>query len=482
MTSKSHPTERPADSTRAARWTRWRADVLLGLVVLLLTAPVLQPLMDQQISRYALTAALWDHQAVAIDAYEDLLGVDYAERGGMLYSDKAPGQPLLGVPAYGLYRAFGGDPATQTATFADRGLWATTFVSAMLPAALLAVAMRRLAARVAPRRATHAALGLSVGTMLLPFGTVLFGHLLAALLGVVAYLVLTAEPHARPWRLAAAGALAGAAVTVEYTTGIIAVAVTVTALALWRWQALWVVVGGAMPAILLATYHTLAFGSPVQTGYHHNVFAKVTGQDEPTDSFLGVLPIEVLPDPGMLLAVLAGERGLLVLTPIVAIGVVGLARLVPTSGAAQRDAIVGLSVLAAYVVLMSGWSNPTAGASPGPRYVVPALPFLAGGVAWLWQRAPAIGWLTAGIGAVTMGLATFTQPLVPRTTTALSEWAGRVADGQTAQTWLTESTGTPWAIVVPILAAAATTVWLLVGQPSGGSEAKAERASGPPRA
>ena len=84
--------------------------MLLAVVVLLVTAPVLQPLMAQQASRYALTAALWDGQTITVDAYDHLLSVDRAERDGRVYSDKAPGQPLLAVPAYAAYRALGGHP------------------------------------------------------------------------------------------------------------------------------------------------------------------------------------------------------------------------------------------------------------------------------------------------------------------------------------------------------------------------------------
>lgn len=451
----AQPAVGEGSSPTAGWWARWRSDVLLALIVLVLVVPVLQPLMAQQASRYAFTAAMWDERAIAIDAYEHLLSVDRAEYGGRVLSDKAPGQPLLGVPAYAAYRALGGHPATAAQTFADPGLWAVTVASAMLPAALLAVALRRLARRVAPRRATHAALGLAVGTMLLPFATVLFSHVLAALLGVVAYLVLTADERPVAWRLAAAGALAGAAVSVEYTAGIVAVAITAVAAIAWRSRALCVVLGGAGPALLLGVYHTVAFGGPLETGYQHSRFADVHAE-----GFMGA----GLLDPSMLIAVLVGERGLLLLTPLVAAGIVGLVALLRRPGARRRDAAVGLAVLAGFLLLMGGWGNPTGGASPGPRYVVVALPFLAGGVARVWERVPALGWLAAGVGAATMGLATFTQPLMPRTETAVVEWWTRLVEGRTAQTWLTEATGSAWGLLPPLVLAAALAVWLLAGE------------------
>jgi GrpB-like predicted nucleotidyltransferase (UPF0157 family) len=465
--------ERDIVATLEGLWVRWRADILLAVIVLVVTAPVLQPLMAQQASRYALTAAVWDERTITIDSYDHLLSVDRAERDGRLYSDKAPGQPLLAVPAYALYRALGGHPATEARVFADPGLWAVTFVSAMVPAALLAVAMRRFALRVARRRATHAALAMALGTMLLPFGTVLFSHVLAALLGVVAYLVLTARDEPGPWRLVGAGALAGAAVSVEYTAGIVAVVITAVAVLARRRHGAWVAVGGAGPAALLGIYHTLAFGGPLETGYRHSTFAEVHER-----GFMGAS----LPDPGTLLAVLVGERGLFLLTPIVLLATVGLVALLWRVGAPRRDAVAGLVVLAAFLSLMSGWGNPTGGASPGPRYVVVALPFLVGGVAWVWERIPSLAWMATLVGAATMGLATFTLPLMPRTETAVLEWWARVAEGRTAQTWLTEATGSGWAILVPLAVAGALAVWLLwlerqAGGPRDGSRYEDELAA-----
>jgi hypothetical protein len=472
---------------RLRAWAgRYRSDLLLAVVVALVVVPVLQPLMAQQASRYALTAALYDQGTVVVDDYEEIISVDRAEREGRLYSDKAPGQPVLGIPFYAVYRALGGHPATESPRLArtEIGLWAVSLGCAALPAVALAVLMRRFAQRVTPRRATEAALALSLGTMLLPFGTVLFSHVLSALCALGAYMLLSpvspggagvgragggvrrfaaAGSAAGPGRLLAAGFVAGVGVTVEYTLGVLVVVLGIVALVAHRWRTGWFVLGGIVPAVLLGLYHQAAFGGPFEVSYRYSGFAQHQS---------GVVGVRV-PSPGMIWTVLLGERGLFVLTPIALIGVIGAVLLLRRRVGPTMDAIVALVVFGVFTAIMGGWDNPWAGASPGPRYITPALPFLAGGVAYVWQRLPAMCVAAAGFGAFAMGMGTFTLPLAqPTEHLTLGHWLWRAAEGRWASTLLTEPLGT-WAIVLPLLAALVVAVLLFRGE-------VAERAAGEP--
>lgn len=438
---------------------RHRSDILLALVVALVVLPVLQPVMAQQISRYALTASLADSGTVSIEEYRDRIGVDRAERDGVLYSDKAPGQPVVAIPAYLAYRALGGSPGTEAATFGDLGLWATSLLSAGLPAVALALLMRRFALRCCPARATEAALALSLSTMLLPFGTLLFSHVLSALCGLAAYLLATREP-AGPGSLAAAGAVAGFGVTVEYTMGVLAVVVGVVVVLGGRDAADglrrggWYALGGAPMAVLLGWYHQLAFGGPLEVGYRYGQFPVHGG------GIVGVRP----PDPLTTATVLLGERGLFLLTPIALVGVVGIVIMLLRKVEPRRDLWVSLVVVGAFVSIMGGWSGPWAGASPGPRYITPALPFLAGGIAYVWARRPVLAAAAAIAGGFAMGVATFTLPLAqPTEPSALLHWLERARDGQWADTLLTGPLG-DWGILLPLVAAAALAVVLLDGE------------------
>ena len=457
--STPHGDVRAPDAAAADRTgAPWLDELLLVVVVLLLTVPVMQPLMAQQASRYTLTAAMWDHRTIVLDDYAESLTVDYAQRDGHLLSDKAPGQPLLALPAYDLYRLLGGEPAVVYRPWGNLGLWFVSVWSSSLPAALLGVLVRRRALALGWRAlpATAAALGLVTATLVLPFATQLFSHVLTAVL-LYASLYVLRRPGGAPGHIFLGGTLAAVAVTTEYTAALGGVALFVVAARAVGVRAGWFLAGGVLPAVALAVYHTAAFGGPLVTGYRFSGYASLHEA-----GFFGV----TLPSFPMLVRVLAGDRGLLVLTPIVLVGVLGCIAVLgdPERRAAHGDAAVGLALVVAYALLMGGWSNPTGGASPGARYAVPAIPFLVPGVAYAFDRWPAASWAATAFGWITMGLATYTLPLAPREEPwALSWWWERLLAGGTADTLLVRwvATGTLW---VPILLAAVTGAGLLSRQ------------------
>jgi len=436
--------------------SRWRTELLVFVLVLVATAPTVQLLMAHQASRLALTAAMWDDGTVQIDEYGPglllglgprdsggILSVDYAEREGHLYSDKAPGQPLLAAPFYGLARLAGAEPGVEERYFDNYTLWWTSLWSAAIPAAVLAVMMRRFALKVTgdPRAATVAAVGMSLSTLLLPFATVLFSHVLAAALGYAAYLAAR-DPDAPTLRLAAAGLLGGMAVVSEYTTGIIVVVVGVLVLIRHRAGALAYVAGGLPALAVLTVYNAITWGDPLEFSYSNSgSFQQFHEQ--------GLFGIRV-PDPGLTVQVLMGERGLLTLTPVVLVGVIGLVMLA-RQRRTREVAVVGLVVFAAFVAVQGGWFSVTAGAAPGPRYVVPALPFVAVGVAraWRWSRVAVIGSIV--IGAVAMFASIATNPLAqPTETFAAGHWLWRIAEGRFGQNLLTPWLGAPWGQLVQL--------------------------------
>ncbi len=415
---------------------RHRVDLALALLVLVATAPIVQALMAQQASRLALTAALWDDGSVVIDGYP--IGIDRAEREGHTYSDKAPGQPVLAVPAYAAYRALGGEPAREPRIDGNLGLWAVSVWSSSLAAALLAVLTRHAAARVDRGAATPVAVALTFGTLALPFATLLFGHALTAVLLLGGFLLVTEEDPS--WRrLALAGVLLGAAVTVEYPAVLAAVlAAAYTFARHWRthrWVAL--AAGALGPAVLLAAYNTAAFGNPLRLSYQFRVFP-----DEVARLGLGVVENPFWTNA---VQVLAGERGLFVLTPVTLVALAGAILLLRDRRDLRLSATLGLGMFAVFLVLQLNWPNPTGGASPGPRYVVPGLAFLALPLAHVWPRVPLLARGATAIGVVTMGAATLTNPIVSADATgALGYWLGLLGDGELTTTVFGMAIG-PWA-------------------------------------
>lgn len=423
-----------------------RTATALFLLVLAATALFVQDNRANSTSRLALTAAVTEQQTVVIDDYEQTLDVDRAEKDGHLYSDKAPGQPLAAVPLWAAYRAVGGDPGTEPRLEGHLGLWWITLWFAAVPGALLAVLLHRYASAVGGRDvAVPSAIALFAGSILLPFSTMLFGHVLAALLTMASFLWLRsaiAGDGRRPLLLA--GAAASAAVSVEYTVALVVLVLLVAATIRHRRHA-WPFLAGMAPiGALLATYHWIAFGGPLEHPYKYSVF------QVHHDSFAGI----GVPDPALLVEVLVGERGLLTLTPIVAVAIAGL--VLRRDRVSPLDLGVPLAVLGCYLVFASGWVDATGGWSPGTRHLLPALPFLAGGLALAWAAWPRVCVAASVWSVAVMTLATVTDPQVPDTVpSALRFWLDHVRDGDLARTVLSPVLGRVGLVVVAALVAAA---------------------------
>jgi hypothetical protein len=85
--------------------------------------------------------------------------------------------------------------------------------------------------------------------------------------------------------------------------------------------------------------------------------------------------------------VVFGYRGLVVGAPIALVGIVAAAWLaLRGEGRLRVHAAVALAVFVPYLVLCAGWSGLPILEEPGPRYLIPALPFLAVPLAALWDR------------------------------------------------------------------------------------------------
>ncbi|GBE20951.1 MAG TPA: hypothetical protein ENH00_14040 [Actinobacteria bacterium] len=438
---------------------RHKVELLIVAVVLAVVGPVVHEYRAQQASRYAMTAALWEEHTVVLNDYTQVLGIDRSVYAGHTYSDKAPGQPLLAVPFYAIYRTVGGQPGNVLQIDENLGLWWLTLWSAMIPGAALAALMYRSALRTAPKAAIRATLGMALGTILLPFSALLFGHVLAALLGFAGFLVVSKEPSRV--RLVAGGALLGAAVTVEYT--MVIVAFVLAAYLVWRaWKRVaWYVVGGAPFALGLAMYNWSVFGNPLVLSYQLSAFSEVTDSARRiTDVFSSLQPVR-------LLQVFFAPRGFLVATPLVIVGLVGVVMMVRRRDL-RAEGLVTAGVLLGFLLLPMMWGNPWGGDSPGPRYMLPALPFLALPAALAWRRLPLVSTVAAVVGVVTMGLATFTDPLLPREIGfGIVTWLGLAARGQWVPTLFTMWIGNwGWLFHAGLVIAAAVGLKLVTRPPT----------------
>ncbi|GAC1588008.1 MAG: hypothetical protein NVS3B21_03380 [Acidimicrobiales bacterium] len=441
----------------AADLTSRRLDVLLALVVIVLVGPVLGPRDAQAASREAFTAAVVDHHTIKLDGERGLLSVDYAFHDGHYYLDKAPLQPLLAVPFYALYRTVGTPPSPANRE-SDVALWWLTFWTATVPAAALAVMMSRTAARHFPTVARPAALAVVLGTTMLPFSGMLFGHVLAGAFIYGAWMITT-SPELRRWSLPVAGLLAGAAVTTEYPVAVAAGLVTALVLKRDPKRIFRFAVGAAPPAIALLAYQYAAFGSPLRPSYRSSAFVRHQH---------GLVGINA-PSAHVLWKATFGDRGLLLVTPLVLIAALS-ALVMLRLGRHRGDALVALGLLIVFLLMQAG-VDAYGGASPGPRFVVPVLPFLGVPVAAAWRRLPLLCWATTLVGTSIMLLALYTNPYPILRVNGPDVWLSFAEAGVWTHTVFTQGTRTGWPLLAMVAMAAIMTGPLLTSPPRVGADA-----------
>jgi hypothetical protein len=406
-----------------------------------------------QNSRLALTRALVETHSTVIDRYHETTG-DKSFRDGHFYSDKAPGTSFLAVIPYAAlytYRVLTDgelpevtvhplDPAAAAAgdlpdpSARQPGdvlvynqthrlaLWLCGLFAVALPslfgvAAVFLLALQELEDR---RGAMFVAFAYAIATPAFVYSTVLYGHQACGALLVCAYAVIALAPaRAGPRTGAVAGALVGCAVLTEYPAAVVVVILCGWGLVRHGPRfALGMVLGGLPFAGLLALYHTAAFGSPLQTGYdfvYREEFA--TGME--VRYGLG------LPDPRVAGELLFGSyRGLLYLAPILIPAIWGLgARLVDPEPARRGRAIVAVLIAVYFWLLNAGYYMWDGGASAGPRHMVPALPFLALGLAAAWKVTPRVCLVLAGVSALQMLLLAAAAPEATQHSNPLWEYA-----------------------------------------------------------
>ena len=358
-----------------------------------------------QNSRFDLTRAIVEQGTLSIDAFQENTG-DKARRDGHWYTDKAPGVSVLAVPAYAIVHAV--RPGSVVA-----GSYLGTLCAVGLPSALAALALFAVGRGAGLSAAWSAAVTVAyaLGTLALPYSTIFYGHQLSAALGLSAFALV--------WRRRApalAGLLLGLAVGVDYTSVILVLAVLGYALAKLGARGTAALIAGGIPAaVALGAYQAAAFGHPLALPYEF-----VLQEHRRMGWFMGI----AAPDPHVVGALLVGRyRGLFYGSPWLLAGLPGLALLARRGF--RPEAIVCGAIAAAYLLLNAGLVDWHGGWAMGPRYLIPAIPFLAVGAMGLVLAWPAgsrarralawIGGAAAAFSLAMMLMGTAVRPDVPLT-------------------------------------------------------------------
>jgi hypothetical protein len=471
---------------------------VVAIVVLVIGwALMMHTLGWAQTAHFAQVRALYSGQA-EIDRWH-WETMDKAWVDGHFYSVKAPGFAALSTPLYAVIDAAGGNALAERAArraraapqpkwkpdaappYRDYGysaaraegvglaverstpiLWALGLFGTVLPALALLLLVRWVADRFVPGYGSAAALTLGLGTILMTFASEYFPHVIAATLAFGAFALLLRERDESggrlPW-VAAAGLLAGLAITFEFPVGLVGVVLFAYALGAAdrarRGGAY--LLGGIAGVLPVFAFNTWALGSPVEFAYGSAVAVQgadghaVLGLND--DGFFGI----TIPKPGAALDLLLASRGLLVLTPVIAAGVAGLVLMRRAGHRAEWAVIV--AVAASFFAYNAGYWLPFGGGTPGPRFLIPALPFVAIGFAYAYRRLPATTLALAIPSALMMLVGSITFPLVGDNGTGI--WGEKLYDLDLEHTVLTAlGVSDPVLALLPVLAAIAAAIAL----------------------
>jgi uncharacterized repeat protein (TIGR01451 family) len=385
------------NGSRVFPWARPRHELLLLVMV---AAAVLLPVYvqdPQDAAHLCLGDALVHGRLSADSCLSDAF--DRASFGGHLYSDKAPGLAILEIPGDQLTRL--NETPSSWPSFSLR-LWAVRLLSSGIAFLALAFLVGRVSEGLAPGYGAGALVAFSLGTLVAPFAATGFSHDLSALLLFAAFLLAWRR------RVVPAGLAAGAAVLSDYECGLGVVIVAIYLVCHGR-RLLWPYLAGIVPAVLLlGLYDWAAFGAPWHLSYRYidNYYRGDQGS-----GFFGI----GLPHAMQSVEVFAGPGGLLVISPVLVLAAVGLVEL----GRQRRaEAMCAAGIAAAFVFLNLGYFLPYGGISPGPRFLIPGLPFLALGIGPAFRRFPRL-------------TAVATVASVASTTAVTLVWASNVPMRQT---------------------------------------------------
>ena len=345
---------------------------------------------------------------------------DVAYDAGHFHPNKAPGTSFLAVPGYAVLHAVErllGLDVDRWAVLTFNA-WMVSVLSLGIVSALGVVVLTRLARALAPERdAVLTALVFAFGTMHWPHATFLFEHNVIAVGVLVAFYAVERARMPVPadqdglgavgW-LVAAGVSAGWAAITNYAFAPLVVLLGLFAIARvappWR-SALWFGVGVLGPLALVCFYHWRCFGTPFTTNYAHQNQMFVA-----ESRFLGVF---ALPRLDVLATLLVSPfRGIFFTSPVLVMGLAGLVLL--WRGGGPRTWAWLITAAAAFPFLLNasfnGWDG---GYTAVPRYVAPAVPFLALPIALAWGRWPIATGVLAGVAVVIHLLLTAVDPQVP---------------------------------------------------------------------
>jgi len=141
--------------------------------------------------------------------------------------------------------------------------------------------------------------------------------------------------------------------------------------------------------------------------------------------------------------------------------VMAVAGLVPMRrGGHRAEASVITAIAIVYFLYNAGYWLPMGGNTPGPRFLIPTLPFLALGLAFAYRQWLATTLALSIPSASLMVVGSITKPLLGEE--GIGTWADYLTNGTLEHTVLTAFTSNAWLAIAPVMALIAFAIVLTV--------------------
>jgi hypothetical protein len=305
-------------------------------------------------SRFALTEAIVDHNTLNIDHIGEQ-AFDWSRHNGHYYTNKAPGLSLLATLPYlfakKLYTALG-----QSLSRYDAVVFVNYFVS-VIPLVLTGFLIYQFTGQL-----TLAAIYM-FGTIGFPFSAMPWGHPLAA------FFLLACHWFCKNNNWLMTGLLFGLAVLTEYSAALYLFVLPLFMADLkpnYKKSITRFTLGGLIPAVLFFYYHWVCFGSPLTLASE--------SQNADLNSLGRGALFGVLNTPSLKVAydlLLSFTRGLLIICPVLALSFATFRKRPITN-----DNKAFLVIFLLFLLFNSSYNGWHGGWASGPRYLIPAIPFL----------------------------------------------------------------------------------------------------------
>lgn len=351
-----------------------------------------------QNTRICLTRAILHEQTFIIDSYKEdskdpyfefVNTGDWALREGHYYTNKSPALSIMAIPGYALGEALmrrivPDDPAQQVLVAS----YLATVSTVALSGALLCVLMLHILHHFfgfSRGRSLALVLIFGTGTLFFSYSTAFYCHSVSSFFCMLALVLLMhikhGDEHHTAWKAVFAGFAASLAILVEASTLYVMPCFILYLLSCARGRRVIVFFLAACvpPALFQIYYNWVCFGGPFESSYAHAnpaVMVYETGSLFGRPTMRRLLELTVLP-----------YRGLLVSSPILIMIVPGIVLLFRKKNLRAElvfTAAVSL-IFMLFVASIHAWYG---GSAPGPRYLVPAYPFMFLLTVFAFKRFP----------------------------------------------------------------------------------------------